>query len=46
MFEVQLLNNKTGEIFVKEIRSPYFLRIFLYKIQKGNKLTILSFYRI
>lgn len=46
MYEVQLMNNKSGEIFVKEIRSPYLLRIFLNKIQKGNKLTILSFYRI
>lgn len=46
MYEVQLMNNKSGEIFVKEIRSPYFLRIFLRKIQKGKKLTILCFYRV
>lgn len=46
MYEVQLMNNKSGEIFSKEIRSPYLLKKFLYKIQKSNKLTILSFYRI
>ena len=46
MYEVQLMNNNTGEIFVKEICSPYFLRIFLKKVQKGKKLTILCFYRV
>lgn len=42
MYEVVLRNNKTDEIFKKIFWSEKYMKKFVNKVKRGNKLTLLS----
>ena len=41
-YEVHLLDIKTDKMFTKYIKNDYFLRLFVNKVNKGQKLIILD----